>query len=78
MPPVVDCGPLLKGAGVAEKYETMTLRSKTTRGSGRDKKKRTRQLEELIADGWEIVSEQRKGALEWGNKDTYILRRLKA
>ncbi|MDN4616423.1 hypothetical protein P5G50_18400 [Leifsonia sp. F6_8S_P_1B] len=63
---------------MAVKFETKTLKLKTTRGSGRDKKKGERQLAELIADGWEIVSEHRKGALEWGNKDTYILRRAKA
>lgn len=62
---------------MAEKFETMTLKLKTTRGSGRDKKKGDQKLEALIADGWEIVSERRKGALEWGNKDTYILRRPK-
>lgn len=62
---------------MADQFETMTLQLKTTRGSGHDKKKGNKKLEALIAQGWEIVSERRKGALEWGNKDTYILRRPK-
>jgi len=34
-----------------------------------------KRLEELIADGWEIVSERRKGALDWGRKTEFTLRR---
>lgn len=40
-------------------------------GRGHERKK----LEKLIADGWEIVTEQKKGILDFGTKDTYLLRR---
>jgi len=53
-------------------YETMTVKLDMGLKGGQ------RKLEKLVADGWEIVSERKKGALEWGTKTAYTLRRARA
>jgi hypothetical protein len=36
-----------------------------------------RELERLLKEGWEIVSERKSGALEWGYKTEFTLRRIR-